>query len=153
MNLSKKTIKVIYKLLSRNKIKWAIVGSTNMRLQGIDIKPHDLDIIVQLDDLEIIRDIFSEYRPSEIKELGPFSNAAWEVKLNIGEVEVQILGEEDNGKYVEKLLSNKIKLIHMGEIEVPCFTLETEAQTYSETNRENKAKMIYGFLSSIKKKK
>ena len=70
----------------------------------------------------------------------------WEVKAEIGNVEVQILGERDMGEYVSKLLANKLTKIRIEDIEIPCFTLEAEAQTYAETNREHKAHLIQEFL-------
>lgn len=143
----KKAIKTIHKLMNENKIKWALIGSTNMQLQGMDINPRDLDIVVQLKDLEKMREIFSEYDASAVKELKPLTDEpGWEVKLDVGNVEVHILGERDTGEYVSKLLANKLTRIKIDDIEIPCFTLEAEAQTYAETNREYKARLIQEFL-------
>jgi len=133
--------------MNENKIKWALIGSTNMQLQGMNVNPHDLDIVVQLKDLEKIREIFSDYNASAIKELKPLTNEpGWEVKLNIENVEVHILGERDTGEYVSKLLSDRLTKIKIDDIKIPCFTLEAEAQTYAETNREHKAHLIQEFL-------
>ena len=133
--------------MNKNKIKWALIGSTNMQLQGMEVSPHDLDIVVQLKDLEKMREIFSDYNVSAVKELKPLTDEpGWEVKAEIGNVEVQILGERDMGEYVSKLLANKLTKIRIEDIEIPCFTLEAEAQTYAETNREHKAHLIQEFL-------
>lgn len=143
----KKAIKIIHKLLNKNKIKWALIGSTNMQLQGMNVSPHDLDIVVKLKDLEKMREIFSEYNASAVRELKPLTDEpGWEVKLEIESVEVQILGERDNSEYVSKLLANRLTKIKIDDIEIPCFTLEAEAQTYAETNREHKAQLIQEFL-------
>ena len=143
----KNAVKIIHKLLNENKIKWALIGSTNMQLQGISVNPRDLDIVVRLKDLERIQEIFSDYNVSAVKELKPLTDEpAWEVKMEIGNVEVQILGEKDTGEYVSKLLSNRITKIKVDNIEIPCFTLDAEAQTYAETNREHKAHLIQEFL-------
>lgn len=144
----KKAIKIIRKLTSKNKIKWALIGSTNMQLQWIKSTPRDLDIIVQLKDLEKIREIFSEYNPSVIKELKyPTNETSWEVKLKIENVEVQFSGEKDTGEYVRKLLTDKLTKKKIDNLQIPCFTLEAEAQAYLETNREHKAKLIQKFLN------
>lgn len=143
----KKAIKIIHKILENNKIKWALVGSTNMQLQGMNVQPHDLDIVVQLKDLEKTQEIFSEYNVSDIKELKPLTDEpAWEVKLEINNVECQIFAQLDTGEYVRKLLANKLEKIRLENVEIPCFTLEAEAQTYAETNRENKSNLIQEFL-------
>ena len=143
----KKAIKIIHELMNENKIKWALVGSTNMKLQGINVNPRDLDIVVQLKDLDKIREIFSEYSASAVKELEPFTDEpSWEVKLKIGVVEAQFFGQRNTGEYVRKLLANRSTKIKIDDIEIPCFTLEAEAQTYAETNREHKAHLIQEFL-------
>lgn len=142
-------IKVIHKLLSENNIFWALIGSANLQLQGMSVAPHDLDIVVQLNDLYKMHKIFSQYSPSEIKELKPLAGEpAWEVKLVIDRAEVQILGEKDNGIYVSKmdLLTN----IKFDGMEIPCLTLEAEAQAYEETKRDGKAKLIREFLTKTK---
>ncbi len=143
----KKTIKIIHKRLEDNKIKWALVGSTNMQLQGMDVQPHDLDVVVQLKDLEKTREIFSDYNASAVKELKPLTDEpAWEVRMKIDDVEVQIFSQSDTGEYVSKLLTDKLTKIKLENVEIPCFTLEAEAQTYAETNREHKAHLIQEFL-------
>jgi len=140
-------IKVIHQLLDEKKISWALIGSTNMQLQGMNVNPRDLDIVVQLKDLEKMKNIFSGYLASEIRKLEPMTiEPAWEVKLDIDEVEVQILGELDTGEYVSKLLAKRLIHISLGDIQVPCFTLDAEAQTYAETKREHKANLIRDFL-------
>jgi predicted nucleotidyltransferase len=147
----KKAIKIIHKLLSEKKIKWALIGSTNMQLQGMDIQPHDLDIVIQLKDLDKMQKIFSEYNVSAIKEKRSLTNNPfWEVKVEIDGVEVQIFGEKSNRGYVSKLLANRLINIQLNGIKIPCFTLEAEAQTYAEINRGHKAHLIQEFLNHKK---
>ena len=145
----KKAIKIITERLKKNRIKWAVIGSTNLALQGMRITPRDLDVVVTLSDLKNIPKIFSEYPASRIKKLKSITEEpAWEVKIEIGDVKVQILGEKESGEYVNKLLKSRITYLEVDGIKVPCFTLETEADAYSETNREEKAKLIKKFLKS-----
>lgn len=105
----KKAIKIIHERLESNNIKWALVGSMNMQLQGMNVQPRDLDVIIQLKDLEKMREIFSEYNPSLIKELKPFvDEPVWDVIIKIGDVEIQLFAERDTGPYVKKIISWKI---------------------------------------------
>ncbi len=143
----KDALKIIQKRLTENNIKWAVVGSTNIQLQGMSVQPRDLDIVVQLQDLKKIREIFSDYDASDIKELKPLTDElSWEVKVEIKGIEIQIFGQKNTGEYVSKLLTNQITKLRLDNIEVPGFTLEAEAQTYSETNRKHKAQLIQEFL-------
>ncbi|MDO8460162.1 MAG: hypothetical protein Q7S74_03565 [Nanoarchaeota archaeon] len=122
-----------------------------MATQGMNVNPNDLDIVIQLRDLRRIKDIFSNYTPSSIKELKiSGEEPAWEIKITIGDLEVHILGERDTGKYVSKLLANRIIQMRLDDMEISCFTLDAEAQAYAETNRKNKADLINNFLKHNK---
>jgi hypothetical protein len=143
----KRVIRIVYESINKNNIKWALIGSVNLKLQGMEIEPSDLDIVVMLEDLEKIRRIFSEYNPSKIKKLNPLGgNSAFEVKVIIEGIEVQILGEERGGVYIVNLLKNKLTKIKLEDMEIPSFTLGAEAEAYRETKREQKAALIKEFL-------
>jgi len=145
----KQTIKIVQELLNKNNIKWAIIGSTNIQLQGMDVNPNDLDIVIKLKDLAKMPSIFSDYNVSSINELKPFANeSTWEVKIVINNIEVQILGETDTGQYNRKFTENQLINIRLDGLEIPCFTLEAEAKVYSKTNRQHKANLIKEFLKN-----
>ncbi len=143
MNDLKKFKDVLKILASKLNIKWALIGSTNLAIQGMDVNPRDLDIVVMFEDLEKVRVLLKDYHPDPIKKLEVMTNEpAWEVKLYINDVEVQILGELKHGEYVSKRMANEIIYVD----EIPCFTLDAEARAYSETNRKEKADKIWEFI-------
>ncbi len=148
----KRAIKIIYEKLTNNNIKWVLVGSTNMQLQGMQIEPRDLDITIQHKDMEKVSRLFSDYSASPVKEFETLSGeSAWEVKAIISNVEVQFFGGSETDTYVSKLLSGRTVSVKLDDIEVPCFTLEAESQAYRETNREHKADLIQEFLNTRSK--
>jgi len=141
-------IKIIHKRLNDNQIKWALVGSTNMKLQGMETAPQDLDVVTQYKDLHKVSSLFSDYSASAVRELESLTNKpAWEVSVTINDIEVQFIAGEDDGVYVSKLLSDQITYIKLGGVDIPCFTLEAESQAYQETNRDHKAKLIEQYTS------
>ena len=151
MNLKilEKTILEVNRNLKNNKIKYALIGSANMLLQGMDVNPQDLDIIIQAKDLKKIQKIFSNDKLLPIEKLKNFTNnSAWEIKITLSKIDIQILGEKDNGTYVSKLLGNKLIEISLGIIKIPCLTLMAEAQAYAETNRKQKSDLIKNFLNT-----
>lgn len=110
-----KTLRTILDRLKEKNIGWMLAGSSNMAFQGINIVPRDLDVIVRFRDLKKIGEIFSDCEVSEIRELKPLiDKPAWELIMTIEGVEVQVLGEMDDGEYVRFLLSGKT--VEMGEI-------------------------------------
>lgn len=146
----KEAIKTIYKKIGHD-IKWALVGSTNMQIQGMQIEPRDLDIVIQHKDLEKVSRIFSDYSASKVIKLKTLSGKpAWEVRATINDVKVQFFGGDEKDIYVSELLSGKIIMIELDGTKIPCFTLEAESQTYKETNREHKTNLIQKFLDTRK---
>lgn len=144
----KEALKIIHEKLSKNNIKWALAGTTNMQLQGMQVEPHDLDIVIQHKDLQKVSELFSDYSASAVKELRVLSgNRALEVKAVIEKLEVQFFGGDENDIYVNNLLSGKILKIKLDINEIPCFTLEAESQVYIETKRKQKADLIQEFLN------
>lgn len=140
-------IKIIDEKLNQKGIKWALVGSTNLALQGMNVTPRDLDILINYPNLEAVKFIFLDYNPSKIKELKPFikGQQAWEVRAIINNTEVQFFSEK-NGEYARKLHANRLITIKLNNINIPCFSLKDEAQIYAETNRKDKAEIINKFL-------
>jgi len=142
-----RVLKVVKERMEESGIRWAVIGSTNMALQGMDVVPRDLDIVVRLDDLKKIPEIFSDMVAQGVKDLPSMTGEpAWEVNGEIDGVEIQILGEKDTGQYVSKLINNRVKIVKTSETEIPCFALEAEADAYAETGREKKANLIREFL-------
>lgn len=140
-------IKVIRKRLDDSRIKWALVGSANLKLQGMEAEPRDLDIVTRYEDLQKVSGIFSDYSASAVAELESLTDKpAWEVKARIGGAEVQFIAGGEKDVYTGKLLANKITYIKLDGIDIPCFTLEAEAQAYAETGREHKASLIREYL-------
>ena len=157
----KQAIKVLSQELNTQQLKYALIGSSNLVLQGMDLSPHDLDLVMRIDDLNKIPEIFRSYSPSNIEELRPDSGdpvwtaklerrQAWNVCFNIGKIPVQILGESNYGNYVSKLVAQRLVHIDIDGTDVPCFNLEAEAEAYQETFRPQKAERIRAFLQAKK---
>lgn len=146
-NKFKDAIKILHSILIKDKIKWAIIGSTNLMMQGMDVEPKDLDIVVRLKDLHKIPQLFSEYDPSPIKELKvEFGSPGFEVKFEMSGVNVQFLGEEDDGEYVSRLNNGKIIDVAIDNIKVPCLTLLAQREAYIEDHKIKKVKIIDEYL-------
>ena len=148
----KDAIRTIFSRLDGSGILWCLAGSVNMQLQGIQVEPHDLDVVIQHKDLEKIRAIFSDYSASSVRELKTLSgNLAWEVEAYVNDVKVQFFGGNEDDIYVGKLIAGMTIKVSIDELKVSCLTLEAEMKSYLETNREHKAKIIKDFLSTRNK--
>ena len=141
------TLKLISQRLNENKVIWAIVGSTNLALQGIEITPRDIDIILTIENLVKLKNIFPEYSVTEIEEKQSTRGSSyWRVLIEINGIEVEILGEKENGVYTDNLLAgNKLEIL-LDDTNIFCLTLQSEIYAYRETGRQNRVEMIEKFL-------
>ncbi|MHB1000765.1 MAG: nucleotidyltransferase family protein [Armatimonadota bacterium] len=57
----KNVLSLLAKKFRDNEIEWYIIGSISDAVLGVDIKPHDLDIIVHTRDFFKVKRIFSDY--------------------------------------------------------------------------------------------
>jgi predicted nucleotidyltransferase len=53
-----RVLKIISKKLENQKIKWVLVGSTSLALQGVNIKPKDIDILTDDEGVFKFNEIF-----------------------------------------------------------------------------------------------
>lgn len=152
--LDRKFIDVLKILNSKlKKQKWVIVGSTNLALQGIKIRPKDIDIVTTK------RSAFQINKLLKIYEIQPVKRKIWKVGKRkffeyIGEFRIKgihveiIAGRREINKKPKKL--PKIKFISLGKIRLPCAKLEEELKVYSELKREKDLKKIKKIKEMLK---
>jgi len=146
----KDVIKLIYNKLKHKNIKFAFIGSASLNLQGINVAPNDLDLIISIPGLKIISEEFKDYiiQPASKK---PYFKEGYpeyyELKLKINDVVVHIMGEYDNDLYMSMINKGNIVLVKLMDISVPCLALESEAEAYSEMGRDKKVRLIRDYLN------
>ena len=139
-----KVLAEVVEKLNKSKVKWTLIGSTNLALQGMELTPRDIDILASYDDIEIIKNYFLNF---VIKESGETSNGeCYEIKYFIDGVEVQFCFEYSHGFYIKKINQNGVVYKKFNLLNVPCFQLDDEAAAYRYLGREKKAKMIEDFI-------
>lgn len=141
---------VFEKLIDTN-IPCALIGSTSLRLQGMEtIEPNDIDILVAKEDMENVKTLFLKYNPSHIHAIKPLrGEPVWELTMRIEDINVQILGEPFAGEAITHLRNkNNIIYVKLGRINIPCRSLATEAAFYEATNRSSKANLIRTYIAT-----
>jgi len=145
----KRVVKFIYSEIKNKDIIWAIVGSANMALQGIDIEPKDIDIITTPECLIIFSKIFRSYITKPICKKPPYKKGYpefYELKLNINDTEVHLFGEEDTDVYFSRIKNGDTIFYLLDGYKIPCLSLKSETGAYEDTHRGNKAEIIRKFL-------
>jgi len=128
----------IAKILNKNNIDWVLMGTVNHKLQGMNKKPNDIDILTKLKDLKKVRKLFSHHTPSKIKKIRP---GYFEFKFKINKVPIEIIGEEAAHQYFK----NRKEFIVTKElkgIKIYCRRLEKEIEVYKQLGRKKKAEEI-----------
>lgn len=129
--------------------KWAVMGTTNLALHGIDVVPNDLDITTNHEGLEKISEILAEYKVGEPEVKQPFVpgfREFTEQEFEINGVKVTVCGEYEDDIYYRSFVDGGIKRIDFAGVSVPVFSLPAEAKAYRALEREDKAKLIEDFL-------
>jgi hypothetical protein len=144
-----KAIKLIASKLKDRNIKWALVGTANLTLQGLDVKPNDLDIVTLSNHIKIFEYLFKDYiiKPLFKKRSSTESCPDYYVLLlDIEGVEVEIMGETEESLYFTKSGRGEITNIDLEDIQVSCLDLTSEAKAYELLGRKDKAEMIREFI-------
>ena len=142
-------IKLIYSKLKDKNIKSAFIGSTSLNLQGIDVAPNDLDLIVSIPGLKLINEEFKDHITQPVSKKSYFKDGYpdyYELKLKINDVLVHVMGEYDNDLYMSRINKGNVVLVKLMDISVPCLELKSEAEAYSEMGRNKKVKLIMDYL-------
>jgi hypothetical protein len=64
-------LSILAERFQKHRIRWAVIGSANQALQGIDVMPKDLDIVVQIDVSEIAHAHAPGFSPRDKRERFP----------------------------------------------------------------------------------
>jgi predicted nucleotidyltransferase len=131
-------LKIISKKLRRKKVKWVLIGSASLALQGIKIKAKDIDILTDKSGAFKINELLKEYEVRPVKIFGTECLGKFKIKG----VKVEVMG-----KLKKRLPSQKI--IKIGEMKLPVSSLKEELKAYDSLKRRkdiNKIKKIMQVL-------
>lgn len=123
---------------------WAFTGSINQGLQGMDVTPHDIDILSRKQDFSRIKDAFCAYQPRE-EERKKESSSCQTLCFDVDDVHVEIIADDDDTA-LSRLTIENTQFILLGDIAVPCMLLSEEAKAYQRLGRSEKAQHIQSFL-------
>jgi hypothetical protein len=141
-----RALKILFECIPPEKFNWILTGSASLRLQGVDVPVHDLDIECTPQDIRKIEQALSEYITTPVHLWESDRIRSLDGKAQIGEVEIEII----SGLEVLKPDGNWKRLIDFDQkiwlecqgLQVPLLPLEVEAIVYKEMGRDEKAILI-----------
>lgn len=146
-------LRIIYQKLKDQKIKWILVGSTSLALQGVRIRPKDIDILTEKAGAFKINRLLKEYEtePVELKESEMFQS--YFGKFQIKEVTVEVMGNlkikiGDKWTPSEELIPQRT--LEINDMYLPVFSLETELKLYERLGRKKDSVRIQKIKETLK---
>jgi predicted nucleotidyltransferase len=138
-------LKIINRKLKNQKIKWVLVGSTSLALQGVKIKPKDIDILTDKEGAFRVNKLFKNYevKPVEFGRLKIGGKELFESylgKFKIKGVKVEVMGnlKEKLGRkwiYLDKRLKSP-KIVKIEGMKLPVSPLQEQLKSYEKLNRK-----------------
>jgi len=133
-------LKIINQKLKNQKIRWVLVGSASLVLQGVKIKSKDIDILTDKEGAFKINKLLKKYEVKPIKfgESNMFQSYLGEFRIN--EIKVEVMGnlkEKIKGKwsdFSQRLISPKV--IKIKGMDLPVSPLKKQLDSYKNLGRE-----------------
>lgn len=129
--------------------KFTVIGSTNMMIQGINVLPEDIDIVLNSNQLENIKENLEEFIKEDIhpRRIPGTDNICRRMVLEIEGLDIEIFEEEPEGVYRKYMDNGGTIKTSIEDLEVQCLKLEKEKETYREIGREKRVEEIEEFLN------
>lgn len=127
-------------------INYAVIGSVNLQIQGMNVTPRDIDILTTEAGINKIDEILKEYRTEEIYFDESEGRNSFRSFYMIDGIEIEVLGNVNNIYRDLESLDRNV-LINFKEMRIPCIPLGDELETYQKMGRKDKIKIIQTFLS------
>ena len=142
-------LKFIANVLGRENVRWALVGSLNLALQGVDVEPEDIDIVTDREGVLEIGELLRDFVVEEIRYKEGKKMAACFGKLNVNGVLIDIIEdprmrEDESHKWKEKGLCDLV-ILDLG-VRVPAMSLRSELDAYKILGKTEKVRKIESFL-------
>jgi hypothetical protein len=140
------TLKIIDKKLRRKKVKWVLIGSVSLALQGIKIKAKDIDILTNKKGAFKINKLLKEYEVKPVKiSRSKIFGTEYFGKFKIKDVKVEVMG-----KLKKKLPSQKI--IKISKMNLPVSSLKEELKAYKSLKRRKDINKIEKIMQVLEGK-
>lgn len=119
-------------------IDWFLIGKANLALQGVNVVPSHLTVLINFHDLEEFLELFSDFPRTDVT--GTLNGEAHEFTMIINGVSVLVCAEFEDGLYL-RVFDKPVK-IKAGKSVVNCFSLIAEKKAYTELCDDKTAELI-----------
>ncbi|MFW9915471.1 MAG: nucleotidyltransferase domain-containing protein [Candidatus Thorarchaeota archaeon] len=143
-------LRIIYDRLKNEDLRWTIVGSMNLALQGMPLKPNDIDICTNEEGAYAIEKHLHEYVVKSVSYSSTGKIRSHLGELNIQGIKVEIMGDVEtkssSGRWVGKEATDQPIFIDVEDMKIGLWSLEHERQSYMNLGRKERARQIKEWL-------
>lgn len=141
-------LKEIDNIFSSKNIKFYVVGSTSLALQGLDFQPRDIDIIIDVKDFSKSLNLLKGHLKKEPYEKDFNGIISKIYLLTINDIEIEILGKTSKDEYYSEILTNQVTTCLIEGMNIRCSNLNLEYKI-KLINNSHKAQIISKYINKI----
>lgn len=150
-------LRIIYDRLKNEDLRWMIVGSMNLALQGMPLKPNDIDIRTNEEGAYAIEKHLNEFVVKSVCYSSTDKIRSHLGELNIKGIKVEIMGDletkSSTGTWVGKEATDQPIIIDVEYMKIGVLSLEHERQSYMNLGRMERARQIEEWLAKQAQRK
>ena len=133
-------LRIICDKLTQRDIRWVLVGSTSLTLQGVNVTPRDIDILTDKDGAYKINELLKDYevQPVEYRQSERLQSHLGEFRIS--NVKVEVMGdyrEKVKGEW-QNLDSRLVSpaIIQFAGMQLPVSPLRAQLRSYESSGLE-----------------
>lgn len=135
-------------ILQKYNVIWGLGGSQLLKIYGIYSNPRDIDLWVNFSDMDVVKNIFSQYKISDRTISLP---EEYYLKIEYGSIELDFVScfmvKPNQNKFVYYISPNDVVYRSVyGKGKIPCTLLENWYIIYKILKRNEKAELIETFF-------
>ena len=141
-----KALKLIESKLRGSGVRWVLAGSVSLALQGVDVKPNDIDILTDEKGALEINRILKDYEVKPVRFRRSKAFQSYFGEFEIEGVKVEVMG--DLREFVEgewRSLSHRLstpRIIEVEGIRLPVSRLEDQLRSYRMLGRRKDSSKV-----------
>ena len=135
----KDILKIIIKRVENNSLTWRIEGSSNLKIQDVDVSVQDFDITTNDEGIKIFRNILKDFLVKDSYS-EKIKGRSLICKINGFDVEINSYGDR------KKDMFDKTQVVVWKNLEVPILPLRNALEFYELIGYKDKVDLISKYL-------
>ena len=151
-----KALKLIESKLRGSRVRWVLAGSVSLALQGVDIRPNDIDILTDKEGAFEINRLLKDYEVKPIRFRCSRFFQSYFGEFEIEGVKVEVMGDlkelvEGEWRSLSQRLSTS-RIIEIEGIKLPVSPLEDQLRSYQALGRRKNSSKIRKIREALAKR-